>query len=240
MSSTTATTDTPAYDRFLNEVARRQLEQWLPAEAVTVLDLSEAAEPLLTVMADKGHTVVHADRTTDPAVARPGVSRVMVESGTLDWARTASVDAVVAEGMAMSHALATEVTVDQLHRVLRPGGRLLVSVESLVAGLSQLAEHARWAELADVPSADVVLVPEDDGRVSRCFWPEELTTMLETAGFEVDWVRPRAVIAPAVVSAVLDADPGGMPELVETELTLARRRAGESLGSRLVASARRS
>jgi hypothetical protein len=64
--------------------------------------------------------------------------------------------------------------------------------------------------------------------------------MLETAGFEVDWVRPRAVIAPAVVSAVLDADPGGMPELVETELTLARRRAGESLGSRLVASARRS
>jgi hypothetical protein len=53
--------------------------------------------------------------------------------------------------------------------VLRPGGRLLLAVDSLAVGLARLAEQGRWAQLADVPSADGVLVPDDDGSLTRCF-----------------------------------------------------------------------
>jgi hypothetical protein len=121
---------------------------------------------------------------------------------------------------------------------LRPGGRLLLSVESLVAGLARLADQGRWAELADVPAADVVLVPDGD-TVTRCFWPEELHTMLTAAGFEVEAIHPRTVLADETVSHALVADPGRLLSLDELELSLARRREGEAIGSRLVASARR-
>ncbi len=87
--------------------------------------------------------------------------------------------------------------------MLRPGGRLLLVVESLMLGLARLAEQGRWAELADAPSADVVLVPADDGTIRRCFWPEELRSLLADAGLEVEWVRPRSVLNPATVERAL-------------------------------------
>ena len=118
--------------------------------------------------------------------------------------RTGSVDAVLAESSALSLCLAAEVVVDDLLRVLRPGGRLLLVVESLLLGLARLADQGRWAELADVPSADVVLVPTDTGGITRCFWPEELTELLGAAGFTVDWVRPRSVLSPSTVERALD------------------------------------
>ena len=136
--------------------------------------------------------------------------------------------------------LAAEVAVEQLRRVLRPGGRLLLAVDSLVLGLARLADQGRWAELADVPSADVVLVPDDDGTLTRCFWPEELAALLTDAGLEVEWVRPRSVLTPATVERALQQ--GGraaLRALVRTELALAVERQGESTGLHLVASARR-
>ena len=110
-------------------------------------------------------------------------------------------------------------------------------VDSLVNGLSRLADQGCWAELADVPAADVVLVPGPDGRVSRCFWPEELHGMLTEAGFAVEWVRPRTVLAEETVVRALRVDPTRLHSLVTTELALAQRRQGESIGARLVASA---
>ncbi len=91
--------------------------------------------------------------------------------------REASFDAVIAEGGALSDCLAAEDTLHDIARVLRPGGRLLASADSLVLGLAGLAEQHRWPELADAPAADVVLVPDPDARLTRftrCFSPEEL------------------------------------------------------------------
>lgn len=233
------------WTRFLAEVARRQLAEWLPSQPATILDLSPQAAALLPVMADAGHRVVHvADDVRRTEVGSVGAQdgallTVVADGRSLGWVASESVDAVVAEGGVLSQALAAELTIEDVHRVLRPGGRVLLCVESLVAGLSRLADLGRWAELADVPAADVVLVPGEGGTVWRCFWPEELHGMLDAAGFDVEWIRPRTVLSEETVSRALLHEAGRLSSLVTTELALERRRQGESVGPALVASARR-
>jgi SAM-dependent methyltransferase len=229
-------------ERFWAEVARQQLAEWLPAPPQMLLDLSPSCPRLLELMVAHGHTVVHAVPEPErvvPVPSAPGrLHRLRADGRSLDWLASESMDGVIAEGGCLSRAPAAEVTLDDIHRVLRPAGRLLLSVDSLVAGLARLADQGRWAELADVPAADVVLVPDGES-VSRCFWPEELHAMLVDAGFDVEWIRPRTVLAAEAVSRALLADPSQLPTIVTAELSLARRREGEPIGGRLVASARR-
>jgi hypothetical protein len=167
----------------------------------------------------------------------------------LDWFRSGSVDAVVAEGGALSACLATETTVEQAARLLRPGGRMLLTVESLLQGLSRLAEQHKWPELADASAADVMLVHTDDDAYARCFGPSELRDLVSEAGFDVEWIRPRTVIPPDVVRHAMGADDprssrrgvaadAELDQLVASELDLAVERQGEALGLYLTVSAR--
>ena len=229
-------------ERFRAEVAREQLAEWLPADPQVLLDLSPSCPRLLELMVSRGHTVIHAVPEPERLAIVPSspgrLHRLRADGRSLDWVASGSVDAVIAEGGCLSAAPAAELTLDDIHRVLRPGGRLLLSVDSLLAGLARLADQGRWAELADVPAADVVLVPDGES-ITRCFWPEELHAMLDDAGFVVEWLRPRTVLADEAVSRALLADPNQLPRIVAAEISLARRREGEAIGSRLVASARR-
>jgi SAM-dependent methyltransferase len=236
------------YDRFVAEVAFQQLADWLPDEPRTVLDLSVQCPRMLSLMIQRGHTVVHAEARSRRLDITPGPDRdtsggrlqpVRADPRSPEWLGDETVDLVVAEGGVLSRALAAELALEALHRVLRPRGRLLLSVDSLVAGLSRLADQGRWAELADVPAADVVLVPGPGETVSRCFWPEELHGMLTGCGFDVDWIRPRTVLSEETVTRALAGDPSQLGPMVETEIALAQRRQGESIGGRLVASARK-
>jgi hypothetical protein len=226
-------------DRFRAEVAAALLMQWLPPEPRTILDLSPGCPRLLELMASAGHTVVHATLRSEPLTAIDGLLRLRADPRSLDWVGDATVDLVVAEGGCLSTALVAELTLTDLHRVLRPGGRMLLTVGSVVAGLATLAEQGRWAELADVPAADVVLVPDVDGTILRCFYPEELRTIVGDAGFDVEWIRPRTVLADEMVTRALALEPGRLAELVTTELSLSARRDGESAGAELVVSALR-
>lgn len=232
--------DSP-YWRFYDLVAAAQLLEWLPTEPHRVLDLSGCsgfADQLVSL----GHEVLHVRRATGGA-ARPegGPGRlvpVVADTRDLDWLAADSVDLVLAESRSLSRCLAAEVTVGALQRVLRPGGRLLLVVDSLTLGLARLAEQGRWAELADVPAADVVLVPDEDGTISRCFWPEELQLLLTDVGLEVEWVRPRSVLTPATVErALAEGGAATLRTLVRTELALAVEREGQTTGLHLVVSA---
>ena len=225
------------YWAFYDAVVARQLGAWLPPAPARVLDLSGARSRCTAQLSRAGHTVVQAFDSVPRVPTPAGVSPVVADLPGLGWLVTGSVDAVLAEGRALSLALAAELAFDEIARVLRPGGRFLVSVDSLVLGLARLAQQGRWAELADVPGADVVLVPSADGRLRRCFWPEELTAGLTGAGFTVEWVRPRTVLSPDAVERTLRADPGRLEVLVEREIALGAEHAGESIGSHLVASA---
>ena len=231
--------DSP-YWLFYDEVAAAQVVEWLPAEPRRVLDVSGGGR-FAGQAAAAGHQVVHVLAEPVPGVVpHERLLPVVADSRSLDWLQDASVDLVLAESRALSMCLATEVTVEQLHRVVRPGGRLLLVVESLMLGLARLAEQGRWAELADAPAADVVLVPGDDGTLTRCFWPEELQALLADVGFEVEWVRSRTVLSPATVErALAQGGAAALRTLVQTELRLEKEREGESTGLHLVASARR-
>lgn len=233
--------DSP-YWLFYEEVAAAQLAGWAPSTPSTVLDLSGGHNRFAAQLAGAGHQVLHVshDQRLRPDSGPASALSVVADVRQLDWLRDRSFDAVLAESRALSRCLAAEVAAEDLLRVLRPGGRLLLVVESLLSGLAKLADQGRWAELADVPSADVVLVPDRDGSISRCFWPAELATLLTAVGFEVEWVRPRSVLCPATVErALAQGGETALRTLVNTELALAREREGESIGIHLVASARR-
>lgn len=223
-----------SYWRFYEQVAAEQLAAWMPPSPSRVLDLSgdpqaRRSRQLLAA----GHEVVRVG--TGPV---PGTATVDADARSLSWLRAECVDGVVAESQALSMSLAAEETACDLQRALRPGGRLLLVVDSLHTGLARLAHQGRWAELADVPSADVVLVPDEDGTITRCFWPEELTAMLEDAGLKVEWVRSRSVLTPATVEqALASGEDDALRSLVKAEHRLAVDREGEAVGLHLVASA---
>src|SRR3954454_15260217 len=228
-----------SYWVFYEEVAAAQVAAWLPGEPARVLELSGGRSRVAEQLVAAGHDVIHVNGRANgdgPGTLLP----VVADARSLGWLRDQSVDAVLAESRALSMCLAAEVTVEELLRVLRPGGRLLLVVESLLLGLARLADQGRWAELADVPSADVVLVPTEEGTITRCFWAEEVTGLLTAAGFEVDWVRSRSVLSPSTVErALLEGGDDALRALVKSELALAEEREGESPGRHLVASARR-
>lgn len=227
----------PGYWRFYDAVAARQVREWLPEGPGVLLDMSGGGARYAHLAAKAGHRVIHLQEVADNTVGGNGVQPIAADAFDLAWLRDGSLDAIVAESGALSQHLAAEHTFAELHRVLKPGGRLFLCVESLVLGLGRLAEQGRWAELADVPSADVVLVDNPDGTISRCFWPEELQAVLGDFGYDVEWVRPRSVLSQEAVSRALTANPGSLETLVDAELALAREREGESTGIHLIASA---
>ena len=227
----------PGYWTFYDALAAAQLAAWLPARRARILDLSGTGK-FLEQLVTAGHDVLHVVDPDDPA-APPSATGVRADPRALRWLADGSLDAILAEGCSLSACIATEETVREMARVLRPGGRLLLCVDSLVLGLARLADQGRWAELTDVPAADVVLVPTGTGGVTRCFSAEELESLIVAAGLEVDWVRPRSVLSEAAVERALAADPAVLPALVRTEMALAAERAGEGIGIHLVASARR-
>jgi SAM-dependent methyltransferase len=230
---------TGAYWHFYDEVAAAQVAEWLPTERSTVLDLSGGGGRFAALTAARGHRVVHVTEQPAGAGEADDAQVVVADTLRLDWLAPGSLDAVLAESGALSAHLAAETTFEQARRALRPGGQLLMCVESLVLGLARLADQARWAELADVPSADVVLVPNEDGSITRCFWPEHLEETLGQGGFDVEWVRPRTVLPRESVDRAMAEDPGTLRTLVRTELQLAKDREGEAIGMHLVAAARR-
>jgi SAM-dependent methyltransferase len=253
------------YWRFYWAVAAAQLARWLPRRPARVLDLSGPRARCAVQAAAAGHTVIElrtrADAPVSAAAAgaspdsrpgtvpapRPGsgprkgsagiglVYPVVADAGRLSFLSAGSMDAVIAEDRVLSRQLVTEEPVSEIARVLRPGGRMLLCVDSLVLGMAILAEQKYWAQLSDVPRAEVVLIPWPNGIITRCFWVDELRQLLLDANLEVEWIRPRTVLSPSTVEHVLSIAPSELSRLVRTELTTPI--GGESVGIHLVASA---
>jgi SAM-dependent methyltransferase len=252
------------YWRFQRAVARAQLVAWLPAASRLLVDLSGPDASASAQAADRGHTVIRvlaAAPATAPAAAaaapaaapdpaRPGgagrgtIVPVMADPASLAFLADGCADGVIAEDGALSRQLMSEDLAAEIARVLRPGGRLLASVDSLVFGMAMLAEQRRWAHLTDLVHAEVVLIPWPDGTITRCFGVSQFTELLTEAGLEVSWVRPRTVLSPSMVDHVLRRDPSAITRLVRAELAAGQDRSGglipaESFGISLVAAARK-
>jgi hypothetical protein len=242
-----------AYWRFQRKVAKAQLAAWLPAERRLLVDISGPSAGSPAQAAARGHTVVRVVFGTRaevpgrraPLRASPGrITQVLAEPGSLAFLADGCADGVIAEDGALSRHLVTEDLAAEIARVLRPGGELLACVDSLVLGMAILAEQHHWAQLTDVPNAEVVLVPWPDGSITRCFGAAQLSDLLTEAGLEARWIRPRTVLSPSMVDHVLGREPGALARLVEAELRAGQGRlAGtspdESFGISLLAAARK-
>jgi hypothetical protein len=247
-----------AYWQFQRGVAKAQLAAWLPAERRLLIDISGPSAGCAVQAAAMGHTVVRVlsgtaaegipARRPLAASRRPGpagrIRRVAAEPGSLAFLGDGCVDGVIAEDGALSRQLMAEDLAAEIARVLRPGGQLLACVDSLVLGMAILAEQHHWAELTDVPHAEVVLVPWPDGTITRCYGAGQLSDLLTEAGLEVSWIRPRTVLSPSMVNHVLGREPGALARLVKAELhagqdRLAGASPDESFGISLLAAARK-
>ena len=243
-----------AYWHFQRAVAKAQLRAWLPTGRRLLIDISGPAASGPAQAAASGHTVVRvvqvhpgAPDTRGGAGQHPPplgrVAAVVAEAGSLAFLADGCADGVIAEDGALSRQLMAEDLAAEITRVLRPGGTVLASVDSLVLGMAILAEQHHWAHLTDLPHAEVVLIPWPDGTITRCFGPAQLYDLLAEAGLEVTSIRPRTVLSPSTVDHVLRQQPGAMTRLVRAELQAGQDPAGvsadEAFGITLVATARK-
>ena len=238
----------PAYWLFHEAVARAQLATWLPREGQVLVDVSGPRAPAAELAARAGHTVirvidagpVRGPRTTadgSDSGTRPGrIFRLTADSSRLSFLPDGCADGVIADDRALSTHLAAETMMAEIARVLRPAGRVLACVDSLVLGMAVLADQHHWPHLVDLPHAEVVLVPWPDGTITRCYGPDQARELFSGAGLAVDWIRPRTVFSESMVTHVLRRDPASLPRLVSAELAA---RSDESLGAQLVISARK-
>jgi hypothetical protein len=256
----------PAYQQFHQAVARAQFAAWLPHGRHTIVDVSGPRGPGAELAAMSGHQVLRvtdasavsqrnaagrsAGRTTGPAPGqqegmpagpgaktRPGVIVPLIaDPSRLPFLRDGCADEVIAEDRALSTHLAAEAMIAEIARVLRPGGRVLACVDSLVLGMSVLAGQHRWANLVDLPHEEVVLVPWPDGTITRCYGPDQARELFTGAGLAVRSIQPRTMLSESVITHVLRQAPRSLPRLVRAELAAS---SDESLGTQLVISARK-
>ena len=228
----------PVYWQFYDAVARAQLKQWLPTGRHLLVDVSGPRIPAAELAAQAGHTVIRVtDGREPPSPVRglPGkITPVVADATRLAFLADGCADGVLADDRALSVHLAAETMIAEIARVLRPAGRVLACVDSLVLGMAVLADQHHWAHLVDLPHAEVVLVPWPDGTITRCFGPDQARELFAGAGLRVNWIRSRTVLAESVVTHWLRRDPGGLPKLLRAELAA---RSDGSLGAQLVISA---
>ena len=174
------------------------------------------------------------ERRVVPPGQQGRIVPVIADLSRLTFLADGCADGVIADDRALSVHLAAEALIAEIARVLRPAGRVIACVDSLVLGMAVLADQHHWAHLVDLPHAEVVLVPWPDGRITRCFGPDQARELFSGAGLRVNWIRPRTVFSESVVTHWLRRDPGGLAKLVRAELAA---RTDESLGAQLVISA---
>lgn len=197
-----------------------------------------AARPLATT-GGPGRAMGGFRPPGSPAAARRLrglIATVQADVTALPFLDACSVDGVIADGRTLSLNLFTEQAIAELARVLRPGGRLFACFDSLVLGMAILAEQRHWAELTDLPSAEVVLVPWPDGTITRCFGVDQVRELFAEARLEVTWIRPRTVLSATAVEHVLRKDGDALGHLVRAELAA---HPDESVGIHLVVNARK-
>jgi SAM-dependent methyltransferase len=250
-----------AYWRFYRAVAGAQLAGWLSGSVRRgrglLVDISGPHLQCAAQAAAAGHTVAHVippdhvipgAQPLIPAAPRPvlaaareaaacgTVTNMRADPAVLPFLDDRSVDGVIADDRTLSRHLFTEQAIAEIARVLRPGGRLLACFDSLVLGMAVLAEQHHWAELTDLPNAEVVLVPWPDGTITRCFGVEQLRELFTEARLDIAWIRPRTVLSPTTVEHVLSRNQTALADLVRAELAAD---SDDSVGIHLIVDARK-
>jgi len=227
------------YWTFYHAVVAEQLRQWLPGRPSLLVDLSGGRGRWPAQAARAGHRVIEVmdfRRPVEPWLRDASDLTQKVRADDLSFLPDGCVDAVIAEERMLSVDLMAESVIDDMARVLKPGGRVLLCVDSLVLGMAILAEQNYWAHLCQ--TGEVMLIPWPDGSITRCFTSAQVRELVTGAGLEVEWIRPRTVLSPSMVDRVLGSGGRSLAWLVRTELA-SQPDDDDTVGIHLVASARK-
>lgn len=197
------------------------------SETRDVLDIGGGTGGFAVRVAQLGHRVAVVDPSPDAlaALSRRAqefdvADRVSGEqgelSGLLDVVGEASADVVLCHGVLEivddpAAALAT------IARVLRPGGTL-----SLLVAQRHAAVVAR-AMAGHFQQASAILAGDSSGKAGHRFTSDEVTGLLDDAGFTTASVHGIRVFADLVPASLLDLEPGATQALVELEQDVATR-----------------
>ncbi|KQY63978.1 MULTISPECIES: methyltransferase domain-containing protein [unclassified Nocardioides] len=192
-----------------------------------VLDIGGGTGGFAVRVAELGHRVSVVDPSPDALAALSrraqefGVAdRVTGQqgelSGLLDVVGEASADVVLCHGVLEivddpAAALAT------LARVLRPGGTLSLLVAQRHAAVVARAMAGHFAQ------ARAVLAGDSTGKAGHRFTSDELTALLDGAGFATRSIHGIRVFADLVPGSLLDLEPGATQALLELEQDVATR-----------------
>ena len=192
-----------------------------------VLDIGGGTGGFAVRVAELGHRVAVVDPSPDALAA---LSRRAQEfdvadrvtgqqgeiSGLLDVVGEASADVVLCHGV-------LEVVEDPaaalgiIAKVLRPGGTL-----SLMVAQRHAAVVAR-AMAGHFQQARAVLAGDSSGKAGRRFTSDEISGLLDGAGFTTVAIHGIRVFADLVPGTLLDLEPGSAQALVELEQDVATR-----------------
>jgi len=192
-----------------------------------VVDIGGGTGGFAVRVAELGHRVTVIDPSPDALAAlgrradESGVANLVTgQQGDLaslpDLVPAGSADVVLCHGVLEivddpTGALAT------IARVLRPGGSLslLVSQRHAAVVARAMAGHFNQARaLLDDPTA---------GAATRRFTADEVTSVLDQAGFDIAAVHAVRVFADLVPSTLVDLEPGAATALIELEQAVANR-----------------
>jgi S-adenosylmethionine-dependent methyltransferase len=220
------------------------LEPTLGSGPLDVLDIGGGTGGLAVRVGELGHRVTVVDPSPDAlaALARRArehdveVAGLQGElAGLLDVVEPASADLVLCHGVLEvvddpADALAT------LARVLRPDGMLSLLVAQRYAAVvaRAMAGHFQQAlALLDASPGAGRRPAESPGRSGRRYTRDELTGLVQQAGFVPDAVHGIRVFTDLVPGSLLDLEPGATAALVELEQAVSTRPEYLSLATQL-------
>lgn len=197
------------------------------AEPRDVLDIGGGTGGFAVRAAELGHRVSVVDPSPDALAALGrraqefGVAdRVSGQQGDvsslLDVVGEASADVVLCHGV-LEVVDDPAAAVATLARVLRAGGTLSVLVAQRHAAVVARAMAGHFGQ------ARAVLAGEPTGRAGHRFTSDEVTGLLEAAGFTTRSVHGVRVFADLVPGSLLDLEPGATQALLELEQEVAAR-----------------
>jgi S-adenosylmethionine-dependent methyltransferase len=210
------------------------LEPTLGSGPLDVLDIGGGTGGLAVRVGELGHRVTVVDPSPDAlaALARRAREHDVEVAGLqgeladlLDVVEPASADLVLCHGV-------LEVVDDPadalaiLARVLRPDGMLSLLVAQRYAAVvaRAMAGHFQQAlALLDPPTGSPRRPAESPGRSGRRYTRDELTGLVQQAGFVPDAVHGVRVFTDLVPGSLLDLEPGATAALVELEQAVATR-----------------
>ena len=109
-----------------------------------------------------------------------------------------------------------------LARTLRPGGTLSLLVNQRHAAVVARAMAGHFGQARALLDFSA-LGPDRDSTPNRRFTADEITTVLDDAGFDTLSMHAVRVFADLVSSSLVDLEPGAAQALVDLELAVANR-----------------